>query len=85
MPVHPPNCVMTIASPKNCELILFFVAPRAFLVPISRVRSVTLTSMIFINAMEAPSKVMIPMIKAPVVTIPRFSIKLRAILSLRMM
>ena len=41
--------------------------------------------MMFINAMDAPSRVIEPMIKAPVVTMFKLSIKLFATLSLRVM
>ena len=57
----------------------------ALRVPISLVRSVTLTNIMFIKAIDAPNKVMMPMIKATTVTMLRFSIRLLAMLSLRIM
>ena len=50
------------------------VAPIAFLVPISLVRSVTLTSIIFINAIAAPNKVIKPISVAALVTYFKLSI-----------
>ena len=41
--------------------------------------------MMFIKAIDAPNKVMMPMIKATTVTMLRFSIRLLAMLSLRIM
>ena len=49
IPKAPPNEQSKIASIKNCCKILDCFAPIAILMPISRVRSVTLTSMIFIT------------------------------------
>ena len=40
---------MRTASIKNCMRIADFGAPIAFLIPISRVRSVTVTSMMFMT------------------------------------
>ena len=40
--------------------MVVFLAPKAFLTPISRVRSVTETIMMFIKAIEEPKTVMIP-------------------------
>ena len=48
-PSTPPIDVSTAASVKNCAIILPFLAPIAFLRPISAVRSVTETSIIFIT------------------------------------
>ena len=45
-------------------------APMALSVPISRVRSVTDTSMMFISAMDDPRMVMRPMIKAATLSLP---------------
>ena len=49
VPMMPPRLVSTAASVKNCASIQFFLAPIAFFKPISLVRSVTDTSMIFIT------------------------------------
>ena len=48
-PMIPPILVSTEASVRNCPRIIFFLAPMAFFRPISLVRSVTDTSMIFIT------------------------------------
>ena len=48
-PIIPPTLVSTAASVRNCPRITFFLAPIAFFRPISLVRSVTDTSMIFIT------------------------------------
>src|SRR5690606_40281780 len=53
-----PNWPMTIVSIKNWVEMVARFAPRAFLTPISRVRSLTETNIIFINAMEEPRMVM---------------------------
>ena len=50
--------------------------------PISRVRSVTETSIIFIKPMAAPNSVIIPIIVAPVVALPIKPINIFAKLSL---
>ncbi len=50
-PARPPIAVSTTASIKNCESILSLVAPTALRTPISFVRSVTETSMMFITPM----------------------------------
>ena len=48
-PMMPPMLVSTDASVRNCARIFPFFAPIAFFRPISRVRSVTDTSMMFIT------------------------------------
>ena len=52
----PPKLVSTAASVKNWARILFFLAPIAFLRPISLVRSVTDTSIIFITPIPPTNK-----------------------------
>src|SRR5207302_1586819 len=52
----PPTPVSTMASNKNCQVISPLLAPMALQMPISRVRSVTLTSMIFITPTPPMSK-----------------------------
>ncbi len=47
IPMMPPTALSEIASIKNCVRISRPCAPTAMRVPISRVRSVTLTSMMF--------------------------------------
>src|SRR3972149_1790669 len=48
MPKIPPALVKMTDSAKNWVITHFFLAPNAFLRPISRVLSVTVTNMIFI-------------------------------------
>jgi len=48
IPTVPPVNVRIIDSIKNCVVIILFLAPSAFRSPISRVRSVTVTNMMFI-------------------------------------
>lgn len=81
IPKKPPNTHITTLSIKNWFLMVCCVAPMALRTPISRVRSVTLTSIMFINPMAAPSNVMRPMMVAPAVTFCRFSIRSVARLS----
>src|SRR5437899_1857443 len=50
-PSAPPMAVTAIASIKNCVSISFCRAPTALRIPISFVRSVTETSMMFITTM----------------------------------
>ena len=47
MPANPPARLMRIASARNCARISLREAPTAMRSPISRVRSVTVTSMMF--------------------------------------
>ena len=56
IPIAPPTREMTMASIKNCVIIVRYVAPKALRTPISRVRSVTDTSMIFIIPMPPTNK-----------------------------
>ena len=46
---RPPAPVRVIASSKNCQVMSLLLAPMALRTPISRVRSVTLTSMMFMT------------------------------------
>ncbi len=62
-PIKPPKSDSTTASTKNCSIIKPGVAPNAFKVPITRVRSVTETSMIFITPIP-PTTRLIPTIPA---------------------
>ena len=55
MPMTPPRPVSVAASIRNCVIISFFLAPHALRMPISRVRSVTDTSIIFITPMPPMS------------------------------
>ena len=54
MPMSPLPSVSRMPSAKNCSMMLRLVAPRALRNPISRVRSVTATSMMLMTPM-APS------------------------------
>ena len=51
----PPTKQIMMLSTTNCSRMSPFVAPRALRVPISRVRSVTETSMMFITPMPPTS------------------------------
>ena len=53
-PMSPPRLVSTAASVRNCHKMRLFLAPMAFFRPISLVRSVTDTSMMFITPMPPP-------------------------------
>ena len=57
-PRRPPRLVSTAASVRNCQRMRFLRAPMAFLRPISRVRSVTDTSMMFMTPMPPTSSEM---------------------------
>ena len=50
--------------------MVLFLAPNAFLTPISRVLSVTETTIIFINAMDEPRMVIIPINQAEILKTP---------------
>ena len=56
MPINPPNMLNNEDSVRNCIRISIRRAPIALRKPISRVRSVTETSMIFIIPMPPTSK-----------------------------
>ena len=55
-PAIPPIEVSTTASVRNWNRMAFFLAPIAFLRPISFVLSVTVTSMMFITPIPPTSK-----------------------------
>ena len=55
-PIIPPMLVSTEASVRNCQRIVFLRAPIAFFRPISLVRSVTETSMMFITPIPPTSR-----------------------------
>jgi hypothetical protein len=59
-PRTPPIAVTTIASDRNCERMSRCRAPVAIRTPISRVRSVTETSMMFMTPMPPTSSAMPP-------------------------
>ena len=54
--MRPPTAHSVIASSVNCVRIVCLIAPIALLTPISRVRSVTLTSMMFITPTPPTSR-----------------------------
>jgi hypothetical protein len=54
----PPTAVSSSASSRNCSRIAFLGAPSALRTPISRVRSVTATSMMFMTPMPPTSSEM---------------------------
>jgi hypothetical protein len=56
MPTMPPATQRTSASIRNCSWMLPRVAPRAMRTPISRVRSVTETSMMFMMPMPPTTR-----------------------------
>ena len=58
MPITPPQPDSTVDSTRNWEMMTLRLAPMAFLMPISRVRSVTVTSMIFMMPMPPTSRAM---------------------------
>ena len=58
-PMMPPRLVSTAASVRNCSRIRRFLAPMAFFRPISEVRSVTDTSMMFMTPMPPTSREML--------------------------
>ena len=71
-----------MASIRNWFRMVLDVAPMAFRTPISRVRSVTDTNMIFINPMAAPINVMIAMSVAATETNDKLSMSMAERLSL---
>ena len=58
-PMMPPRLVSTADSVRNWSRMRFFLAPIAFFRPISAVRSVTDTSMMFITPMPPTSREML--------------------------
>ena len=58
MPTVPPNTDSSAASMRNCSITSRRLAPTALRMPISRVRSVTLTSMMFMMPMPPTSRAM---------------------------
>ena len=83
IPAMPPTTLTTTASARNCMTMTCALAPSALRVPISRVRSVTLTSMMFIRAIEAPKSVMSAISAAPLLTELSDSMSIAEMLSLR--
>ena len=75
-PTIPPAWQMMIASVRNWDIIARRVAPRALLMPISLVRSVTETSMMFIRPIEAPRRVMRPIAMVAIRILTVFSLRI---------
>lgn len=73
MPKRPPSWQINIASIRNCVAMEFEVAPIDLRTPISRVRSVTETSIILSSPTKAPSRIMVAMPNAPVLRMPPIS------------
>src|SRR6478736_1777363 len=65
MPNMPPSSEINTASIRNCQRMFFFRAPMDLRMPISLVRSVTLTSMMFMMPMPAASNAMAEMMNEP--------------------
>ena len=61
MPRKPPSAEVVAASTTNCARMTRSLAPSALRMPISRVRSVTDTSMIFMMPMPPTSSEMLAM------------------------
>ena len=57
----PPSALVQAASMTNCSMMYRSLAPRDFRMPISRVRSVTETSMMFMMPMPPTTKEMAAM------------------------
>ena len=70
IPASPPSSDSTIASSRNWRTMSSRRAPIAFRKPISRVRSVTLTSMMFMMPMPAASSAITLTTNAPIFTCP---------------
>ena len=82
IPMTAPKILMQILSNKNCLRTSLFVPPIALIKPTSLVRSLTATSIIFINPMAAPIKVIIPMAPAAPLTPAKNPMNISANLSL---
>ena len=73
MPMKPPIELVTAASMTNWERIVRRFAPSAFRIPISRVRSVTETSMMFITPTPATRREMPAMPPSIIDMVPTIS------------
>ena len=69
MPIAPPNVASTSDSTRNWSRISLSCAPSALRRPISRVRSVTETSMMFMMPMPPTSRLMAPMLPRKTVNV----------------
>ena len=81
----PPLSPIITDSIRNCDLIRLEEAPRALRVPISRVRSRTDTSMMFIRPTAAPVRVISPMTIAAIVRVRIVELSSSMTASLRVM
>ena len=70
MPSTPPTEQIITLSTTNCMRMLPLVAPMALRVPISRVRSVTETSMMFITPMPPTSSEIAAIAAMAMLTVP---------------
>ena len=70
MPMRPPTMPSTIDSIMNCIMMFWNVAPSALRMPISRVRSVTDTIMMFMIPMPPTSSEMLAMAPKRTVIMP---------------
>src|SRR5579872_5329122 len=68
VPSAPPMQVMAIASVRNCTRMSPRDAPMALRMPISRVRSITETIMMFMTPMPPTTSAMAPMLEMPTAT-----------------
>ena len=68
IPMPPPISESTIASIKNWRMMFERFAPIALRIPISRVRSVTETSMMFMMPIPATTKATPPIAERPAAT-----------------
>ncbi len=69
-PIKPPVRDSKTDSIKNCSRIIRGVAPKAFLNPISRVRSVTVTSIMFMTPIPPTTKLIAAIPDNPIVKVP---------------
>lgn len=82
IPKTAPMRLIKMDSNKNWARMLLLFPPIAFINPISRVRSLTATSIIFIKPIAAPIKVIKPIKAAAVVIEPSALLKTSAMVSL---
>ena len=75
-PTAPPRAQSSTASIRNCSMIFFPFAPIAMRTPISLVRSITLTSMMFITPIPPTSSDIraTPEISRPIVSVVAFMV-----------
>ena len=71
IPEIPPAKLNTVVSTRNCRMISRRLAPKARRIPISRVRSVTVASMIFMIPIPPTSKEMAAIIPMKAINMAR--------------